>query len=288
MNTTFETPSRRSVCRGHRHHRCRVGRDHGSTNYSDMWANAQEPGWGLNINQQADRSARHALHLRQVRRSRPGTRSRCSSTPSVPTASSPTAASCTRPPAPRSASPTIRRWSRYRQVGRLTIEFGDDAHALLTLHDRRRRRGQADHAPDVRATIRSLAPTSAPRRTSRSTARDAVAQRPRHHRHRPVHDHAGAGRARDQVPGLHDHQRRVHAAGPDRHVDAIYNCLGGVAGEIKFSALQSEKGGIVGTYTGQDKPARSAATSAATRAAQVAELVGRRAGPPQCGRSSRT
>ena len=35
-------------------------------------------------------------------------------------------------------------------------------------------------------------------------------------------------------------------------VEAIYNCLGGAVGEIKFSALQSEKGGIVGTYTGRD------------------------------------
>jgi hypothetical protein len=36
-------------------------------------------------------------------------------------------------------------------------------------------------------------------------------------------------------------------------VDAIYNnCPGGAYGEIKFSALQSEHGGIVGTYTGMD------------------------------------
>jgi len=35
-------------------------------------------------------------------------------------------------------------------------------------------------------------------------------------------------------------------------VEGIYTCLGGVAGEIKFSALQSEQGGLVGTYTGRD------------------------------------
>ena len=36
-------------------------------------------------------------------------------------------------------------------------------------------------------------------------------------------------------------------------VDAIYNnCPGRAYGEIKFSALQSEQGGIVGTYTGKD------------------------------------
>ena len=36
-------------------------------------------------------------------------------------------------------------------------------------------------------------------------------------------------------------------------VDAIYNnSRGGAYGEIKFSALQSEQGGIVGTYTGKD------------------------------------
>ena len=35
-------------------------------------------------------------------------------------------------------------------------------------------------------------------------------------------------------------------------VDAIYNCPGGAYGAIKFSALRSEQGGIVGTYTGKD------------------------------------
>jgi len=46
-------------------------------------------------------------------------------------------------------------------------------------------------------------------------------------------------------------------------VDAIYNnCPGGAYGEIKFSALQSEQGGIVGTYTGKAAATRSAATSA--------------------------
>ena len=35
-------------------------------------------------------------------------------------------------------------------------------------------------------------------------------------------------------------------------VDAIYSCLGGVAGAIKFSELRSEQGGILGTYTGRD------------------------------------
>jgi hypothetical protein len=46
-------------------------------------------------------------------------------------------------------------------------------------------------------------------------------------------------------------------------VDAIYNnCPGRAYGEIKFSALQSEQGGIVGTYMGRTAASHSAATSA--------------------------
>ena len=35
-------------------------------------------------------------------------------------------------------------------------------------------------------------------------------------------------------------------------VEAIYHCTHGGSGVIKFSALQAEQGGIVGTITGRD------------------------------------
>ena len=52
---------------------------------------------------------------------------------------------------------------------------------------------------------------------------------------------------------MRSYQWRVPAVRPDRKVDAIYNCTGGATGEIKFTGLMSEKGGITGTYTGKDK-----------------------------------
>ena len=108
-----------------------------------------------------------------------------------------------------------RSWCSIAQVGQATIEFGDDAHALLNY--------TIDGAGAVKQVSRfTFAPNSILGSYIGATQdvtlrlQGSDAQRPRDHRPGPVHDHAEPGRLRAQVPDVRSHQRRLPAVRPDR------------------------------------------------------------------------
>ena len=220
-------------------------------NYTDMWSNGQEPGWGLFIDQQADvllgtlfiydKGNMAAWYTVQwtLAAINPGGQPSYTGTLFQTTG-------------PALGQPWNPALVQYRQVGQATIEFGDDAHALLTY--------TIDGAGAVKQVSRfTFAPNPILGSYIGST-QDETYDCTDPKRNGIVTTDPGPFTITQnqdgyvlKFPTCEVTNGVFQQFGQIGKVDAIYNCPGGATGEIKFTGLMSEKGGITGTYTGKDK-----------------------------------
>ncbi len=182
-------------------------------NYSDLWWNQDEPGWGVNISQQADtlfatffvygtggQAVWYSVTLTYQSTSANGVVTYGGAL--YQTSGSP------------QGTPYDPALLRYRQVGDATIEFGDDAHGLLRYTADGVARRAVDRAADLRD---DLAGGHVPRRDDRRHVQlqDAVAQRHRDRRPRPAAHHPRR-RLRDDLRAHLLLRRQLRAAGAGR------------------------------------------------------------------------
>jgi len=221
-----------------------------TTNLTDMWVVTAESGWGLFIDQQGDvllgtffiydkfGTATWYTVQWKITSIGPGSNGY---TGTLYQTSGPAF----------SQVPYDPKLVTYRQVGEATIQFGDDAHALLnyTIDGGGAVKqitrftfaansvlgsyigGTQDVTFDCTDPTRNGLKTSDPGQFTISQNQDGYVLK---------------------FPTCEVTNGVFQQFGQIAKVDAIYNCQGGVAGEIKFTGLMSEKGGITGTYTGRD------------------------------------
>jgi hypothetical protein len=221
-----------------------------STNRTDMWGIAQEPGWGLFIDQQAevmlgtlfiyDRFGIAGWYTVQwtLNSIEPGNQPKYTGTLFQTTGSA-------------LGQPYNPALVTYRAVGQATIEFGDDAHALLTY--------TIDGGGAVKQVTRlTFAPNSILGSYIGAT-QDVTYDCKDPKRNGLVTTDPGPFTITQNQDGVVMRFPTCEITngvfkqyGQIAQVDAIYNCPGGAYGEIKFTGLMSEKGGITGTYTGKD------------------------------------
>jgi hypothetical protein len=222
-----------------------------STNLTDMWGNNQESGWGLFIDQQGDvilgtffiydkfGTAKWYTVQWKITAIGPGS---TGYTGTLYETSGP----------PFSQVPYDPKLVTYRQVGDATIQFGDDAHALLNY--------TIDGGGAVKQITRlTFVPNSILGSYIGST-QDVTFDCKDPTRNGLVTTDPGPFTITQnqdgyvlKFPTCEVTNGVFQQFGQIGKVDAIYNCLGGATGEIKFTGLMSEKGGITGTYTGKDK-----------------------------------
>ena len=219
-------------------------------NYTDLWSNAQQPGWGLSIDQQNDvllgtffiydKGSLAAWYTVQFAFNSIGPNGAVSYTGTLYQTTGPAL-----------GQPYDPNLLRYREVGIANLEFGDDAHALFTYTID----GASASSQIARLTF---APNSIMGSYIGST-QDVTYDCKTGARNGLVTTDPGPFTITQDQDGLvmsfptctvtngtYTQQGQIGT------VDAIYHCPGGVAGAITFTTLQSEQGGLVGTYTGQD------------------------------------
>lgn len=220
-----------------------------SVNYSDLWSKADEPGWGLSIDQQGnvllgtlfiyDKGSLASWYTVQFAFNSIGPNGAVSYNGTLFQTSGPAL-----------GQPYNPALLRYREVGNATIEFGDAAHALFTY--------TIDGAGATKQITRLTFTTNAIIGAYIGSTQDVTYDCKNASRNGIVTTDPGPFTIAQEPDGLVMRfptctvtNGTYTQQGQIGQVDAIYNCPG-VAGEIKFSALQSEQGGIVGTYTGKD------------------------------------
>jgi hypothetical protein len=219
------------------------------TNYSDLWWNADEPGWGLNISQQAD-----ALFSTFFVYDAGGQAVWYSVTLAYQSTGANGAVTyggdLFETSGPAQGTPYNPALIKYRMVGTATIEFGDDAHGLL--------RYTADGVVVTRAITRQTFAAISPVGAFWGGTSDVTFN---------CKNEASNGLVTvDRGPvdiTLVDNFAVIRAAtcfyegdwtqhGQVGSVDGRYECTNGAQGAVKFSGLRFEKGGLVGNYTGRD------------------------------------
>jgi hypothetical protein len=219
-------------------------------NYSDMWAKADEPGWGLTIDQQGDvllgtlfiydKGSLASWYTVQL--------AYASTSPSGSVSYTGTLYQTTGPALGQPYDPNLLK---YRQVGTATIEFGDAAHGLLTY--------TIDGAGATKQVARLTFKDNSIMGSYIGATQDVTYDCKDAKRNGLVTTDPGPFTITQDADGLVMRfptctvtNGVFNQYGQITQVEAIYNCPGGVFGEMRFSALQSEQGGIVGTYTGKD------------------------------------
>lgn len=221
-----------------------------SVNYSDLWAKPDEPGWGLNISQQGDvlfgtlfiydrftNASWYSVTLAFDSIGAGGVRKYTGVLYQT------TGTAVTQPYDPSQL--------QYRQVGNLTMEFGGPAHAILTY--------TVDGAGQAKQVTRLTFAENSILGSYNGSTQDITYDCRNPSRNGLVTTDTGPFTITQELDGIVMRfptctiTNGVYTQqGQIGQVDAIYTCLGGVSGEIKFSSLQSEQGGILGTYTGRD------------------------------------
>ncbi len=221
-----------------------------TTNYSDLWATPSEPGWGLNISQQAD--VMFATLFIYDKGELPAWYSVTLTYQSTgPNGVVNYSGDLYRTTGPALGQPWNPALLKYELVGQLSLGFGDPAHASLVY--------SIDKVLVTKAVTRLtfaaqsvlgkyIGATSDVTYDCKDPARNGI-----------VTTDPGPFTITQQgtdvvlkfptctITGKYTQQGQIG------EIDAIYECTNFAVGEIRFSALQSEKGGIVGNYTGRDK-----------------------------------
>ena len=220
-----------------------------STNYSDLWVTQGEAGWGLNISQQAD--ILFGTFFVYGNGNQPtwysGTFTYQATLAGGVVVYGGNLYQTTGPSIGAPFNPAL---VGYTQVGLVTLEFGDDAHAQLrynvnsTVVVKQITRltfasqsltgtyigGTTDITSDCKDPLRNNLVTTDPGQFSISEEGGNLVLR------LPTCTYTG----------LYTQQGQIG------HVDGTYQCANGAAGTIAFTGMQDAKGGIVGNYTGKD------------------------------------
>ena len=220
-----------------------------STNYSDLWVTQGEAGWGLNISQQADTlfgtffvygAGNQAIWYSAT------FTYQATLTNGVVLYSG----NLYQTTGPSIDAPFNPALVGYTQVGLASLEFGDDAHALLRYNVntavvvKQITRltfasqtligtyigGSTDITFDCKDTARNGLVTTDPGQFSISQEGGDLVLR------LPTCTYTGQYTQQGQIG----------------HVDGIYLCTNNAVGAVVFTGMQSAKGGIVGNYTGHD------------------------------------
>lgn len=216
--------------------------------YSDLWWNANEPGWGVNISQQNDilfatffvyGTGGDAVWYS-------ATLTYQSTSAGVPTYGGTLVQTSGSP----QGTPYNPADLKYRTVGTVTVEFGDDAHALL--------RYTADGVLVVKQIARQTFATISPVGTYLGATTDVTFNCKTASRNGIVTTDPGPlsitldnGFATIHAPTCFYEGDYVQQ-GQVASLDGRYECINGAQGAVKFSGLRFANGGLVGTYTGRD------------------------------------
>lgn len=216
--------------------------------YSDLWWNANEPGWGVNISQQSDilfatffvyGSGGDAVWYS-------ATLTYQSTSGGVPTYGGNLVQTSGSP----QGTPYNPALLKYRTVGTVTVEFGDDAHALL--------RYSADGVLVTKQIARQTFAAISPVGTYLGATTDVTQNCKTPSRNGIVTTDVGAlsitldnGFATIHAPTCFYEGDYVQQ-GQVASLDGRYECTNGAQGAVKFSGLRVINGGLVGTYTGRD------------------------------------
>jgi len=220
-----------------------------STNYSDLWATPGEDGWGLNISQQADTLFGtffvYGAGNLAIWYSATFTYQSTGSNGAVTYGGDLYLTT-----GPAIGTPYNPALVGYRQVGLATLEFGDDAHALL--------RYTVDSVVVVKSITRFTFTAQTLVGTYIGASSDITYDCKDPLRNNLVTTDPGqftiAQEGGDLVLRLPTctYTGQYAQQGQIGQVDAIYACTNNAVGEIKFTGMQTAKGGIVGNYTGRD------------------------------------
>ena len=218
-------------------------------NYSDLWSAPNEPGWGLNISQQAD-TLFGTLFVYG-----PGNQAIWYSATFTYQS---TGANGVRiyggdlyqTTGSAIGTPYNPALLGYQLVGQATLEFGDDAHALL--------RYNANSVIVVKQIGRLTFAAQTLVGTYIGATSDITYDCKNPTRNNLVTTDAGQFAIKEEKGQLvlHfptcDYTGDYTQQGQIGRVDAFYFCTNLANGVITFTGMQAEKGGVTGNYTGQD------------------------------------
>lgn len=221
-----------------------------TTNYADLWAAPDEPGWGLNVSQQADtlfatlftydkgeRAVWYSATLTYQSTGANGARSY--------------AGDLYETTGPALGQPYDPRLVRYRQVGQMTVDFGDAAHALLVYTADgvlvSRQIGRLTFAAQT-LVGKYIGATSDVTYDCTNPARDGLVTTDPG----PFTIAQEGGDLVLRFPtctftGTYTQQGQIGA------VDSTYTCTHLGVGETRFTSMRADQGGITGVYEGHDK-----------------------------------
>lgn len=216
--------------------------------YSDLWWNANEPGWGVNISQQSDilfatffvyGTGGDAVWYS-------ATLTYQSTSAGVPMYGGTLVQTSGSP----QGAPYDPAQLKYRTVGTVSIEFGDDAHALL--------RYTADGVLVVKQIARQTFAAISPVGSYLGATTDVTFNCKNASRNGIVTTDPGPlsitlvnGFATIHAPTCFYEGNYVQQ-GQVASLDGRYECTNGAQGAVKFSGLRFTSGGLIGTYTGRD------------------------------------
>lgn len=220
-----------------------------STNYSDLWAAPGEPGWGLNVSQQAD--VMFATLFIYDTGEQPAWYSVTLTYQSTGANGAPMySGDLYRTTGPALGQPYDPALLKYRQVGVLSLDFGSAAHALL--------RYSIDGAFVMKQLTRLTFAAQSLVGAYIGATSDVTYDCKDPKRNNLVTTDPGPFTITQEQDELVlkfptcTMTGRFTQQGQVGEVDGTYACANSATGEIRFTAMQSEKGGIVGTYTGRD------------------------------------
>lgn len=220
-----------------------------SVNYSDLWWDAQEPGWGLNVSQQADtlfatffvygdggQAVWYSVTLAYQ-----------STGPNGAVTYGGPLYQTSGPPQGTTYNPALLK---YREVGAATIEFGDDAHGLLHY--------TADGVLVVKPIARQTFAADSLLGSYVGSTSDITFNCKNSSRNGLVTTDPGpftitqtGDQVKIQFPTC-AYTGQYTQQGQIGRVDGFYFCTNLANGAATFTGMRTEKGGIVGTYVGAD------------------------------------
>lgn len=221
-----------------------------STNYSDLWAKSDEPGWGLNISQQADvlfgTFFVYGAGNQAIWYSATFTYQSTGANGVVTYGGDLYLTT-----GPAIGTPYNPALVGYTQVGLATLEFGDDAHALL-----RYTVGNVVVVKEItRLTFTAQTLVGSYIGATSDITYDCTDPTRNNLKTTDAGSFTIAQEGADLVLRFPTctYTGQYVQQGQIGQVDAIYECTNNAIGEVKFTGMQTAKGGIVGNYTGRDK-----------------------------------
>jgi hypothetical protein len=219
------------------------------TNYSDLWSAPNEPGWGLNISQQADilfgtffvygpgnQPIWYSATFNYQSTGANGVRIY--------------GGDLYQTTGPAIGTPYNPALLGYQLVGQATLEFGDDAHAQL--------RYNVNSVIVVKAIGRFTFAAQTLAGSYIGATSDITYDCKDPTRNNLVTTEVGAFTIKEQAGQLIVHfpvceySGEYTQQGQIGQIAGTYFCTNLATGAATFTGMQAEKGGIVGTYTGKD------------------------------------